>query len=1085
MFTVIIAVCLSALGLSRLYIKGKIKAGEYIAQKIKSEIKKAGKDKNLKWDTLLVSFFPLQVKMTNVKWTQSDSMFPEPLKARVLVVSPDYTSLINKTLSAKITLAESNITMKIKNRQKTGKKLNLPKRFSLSFLENVPISNLVLKKTDLTAVINHQALIVKKLNADIRLSKTKIKIKKNTPFLKVGARPAFSANVKAVIKQDAVYIDYLKLKSKDSELNFSANVEGEIKSRTLRYGKIKIKSSLLSQDITAFAGLMAPSFKNPFKGRITWDSYLQYDKPSRLKGSIELNAKEFSAWDVFLSQVRMKGVIQNQALFFEKWQVHSPGKWHVDLAKSKIVLKKPYRFQAPVAIKNTNITNLLNTFHLQKAPLSGRINGRWNCQGFLLLARPAVECEGASNLRDFAVKGDEDWNVLEIPYLKITNQISFKNRVFTANTSLKLGTDSVIHLKSLFKDGTFTSQYQGGVQLSHLKDLVSLQPKGFLNISEGSLFVQKNKVDIHANLDIKQLVLSQFHIGNVSARFTGIKKGALRFRKIKGSIGRSRYTGNLSVNTLKNTIQIFADFPYLTLPDLKYALKERVYFPFNIKGEGPVSVYLNGPLKISKLSYNLQAQLFKVNWEKEFFPKAVIQLESKNGYVKTNKVEFLKHKGKILFQGKVTPKGNMNATLTGQGLSLQESENISRLTGPEAEGLMDFTMNLRGFFLNPVCKAKINIKNSSYRGYPLKNSHIAIRLRKTQIEAEGSFADRLTVKKLVFPYNKKGFVKFKLAANNWNIKQFFIPKGEANQLYSQFQLNVDSDMDLSYRRDQALSSLTGNVIVRKLNLYANSYKLSNPFPFSLKLENGNIQIEPAIFRSRKGSLSITQNQNINIKGDLKLDFLIFLFPFMRVWEGDLKADLSIKPQLSHLSPKGTLTLKNGTIHLHPYIEPFEDAEAHILVENTKLNFKTIYAKIGGGLLQAKGDINLQKKGVPVNITGGFSHIHFSSFPGIYTKGSGELYMRGNKFPYTLGIKARVEGSRIEKEFTAQNTAQVKLSPRLFLLKENEETFEPINMNFHFSLTDPIQVENSTIKSYFKGKYIKITGPRPTLCYLDL
>ncbi len=1073
-FIVITLTCLGALGFGRLYTKGRVKAGEYIAEKIKSEMKKAGQDGDLKWDTLLVSFFPLKIQMTKVKWSQNSNMFPQPLKAETLAIAPDYMALINKTLSAKITLVESNINMKIKNQKKKNEKHTVLKQFSLNFLDNVPVSNLILKETNLTAVMNNHPLSVRKLNADIRLSKTRVKIKTDTPFLKVGTRPAFSADVKAIIKSNAVYIDYLKFKSKDSQLNLSADIEGEISSRTLKYGKIKALGSLLSKDITAFAGLVYPNFQNPFQGRITLDSYLQYDKSSRFKGSVDLSAKEFSAWNVFLSKVQIKSVVQDQTLFFEEWQALSHNKWQIDLSKSKIILKKPYRFQALVLIKNSQLAHLLKTFHLKTVPLSGQINGRWNCRG-LILTRPDLQCTGSSDLQGFTVSGGKNWNILEIPNLKIKNQFSLKNQVFTANTSLQPGADSLIHIKSLFKEGKFTSRYKGTVRLSDIKDLVSLQPKGFLNISEGGLYVEKSKINIHANLNMEHLILSQFHIGNVKTRFTGVKGGVLRFRKIRGQIGRSQYTGNLSVNVLKNTIQVFADFPYLTLQDLKHALKNRVHFPFEISGAGAVSAYLNGPLKINSLSYTLQARLFKVKWEKEFFPKAVVQIESKNGHVKTNKVEFLKHKGQVLFQGQVNPKGNMIATLTGRGLSLQESENISRLTGPEAEGLINFTMNLRGFFLNPVCKADITVKNSSYRGYPLKDSHIAIRIRKTQIEADGSFADRLTVKKLVFPYDKKGLVEIKAVTNNWNIKEFFIPKGEANQLYSQFQLNIDSDMDLSYKRNQPLRSATGNIRVRKLSVYANSYKLSNPFPFSLKLEKGNIHTEPALFRAGNSSLSITQNQSINIKGDLKLDFFIFLFPFMRVWEGDLKVDLSVKPRLSAFAPKGTLSLKNGTIHLHPYTEPFEDVQADVLVENSKLGFKAIYAKTGGGSLTAKGDVDLRAEGVPVNITGAFSHIHFSSLPGIYAKGSGEVYMRGNRFPYTLGIKARVEGARIEKEFVAQNTAQVKLSPRLFLLQENEESFEPIQMDFHFSLTDPVQVENSTMKSSFKGKYIKITG----------
>ena len=241
-------------------------------------------------------------------------------------------------------------------------------------------------------------------------------------------------------------------------------------------------------------------------------------------------------------------------------------------------------------------------------------------------------------------------------------------------------------------------------------------------------------------------------------------------------------------------------------------------------------------MQINALNYNLQAQLFKIKWEKESFDKAILELESKAGHVKTKKVELFKKAGKVTVQGEVDPKGNMIAEIIGKGLRLQESENISQVAGSETTGTIDFNMSLNGWFLAPLTQAKVLITNTFYRGYPIKNSDIHLRIRKHQIEAKGTVADKLNVKKFIFPYTEDGLVEFQAITNDLSIKEFFLSKGASTQLYNQFRSSINSNIDISYQKNQFSRSVTGNITVDNLQVHANSYKLLNQSPFLLKLE---------------------------------------------------------------------------------------------------------------------------------------------------------------------------------------------------------------------------------------------------------
>ncbi|MYE07467.1 MAG: hypothetical protein F4X95_01770, partial [Oligoflexia bacterium] len=734
-------------GFKRVYKQGKQIAVRHISEKIQSEIKKAGREDQLKWDTLSISLIPLKITITNAHiYLPYKKLFPAPLTVSNLIVEPDYIStLLSRRLSAKVTLLKSDI--KISTKHKTKKKVNINTSFSMDSLRKVPVSHLILKDTNLLFTTKTGVISTRELNANIRLNPIRVAVRADTPFMEVGERPVFSSSINIKITPDRVRVAHFKIKNKDSWLDISSTLNGEIESQKIKSGQVMIKSSFTSEDLNAVAEIINPHFiplvfkssgfkglaarrkepkndekirperyNNPFQGKITLDSQLEYRTTSRLTGYINLSADSFSVWDVFLSQIKIKGTIQDQTLSFEKFQIYNQDKWKIELKQSKVYLQKPYRFKANAAImKNSQLNELFKTFHLKEVPVESYINGEWKCNGKVLF-KPIIECEGDAHLKKFTVWGEgRKWNILNIPDLKIKNRMGFEDNTFTATTVIQSGSDSLVSVDSVLSEqGHFSSQYTGVVHFSDIDNLVELDPKGILKILSGTISVDKKTINVQTDLEIDQFVLSQFYMGNVKAQLSYTEKGFLHFRNIEGQIKKSQYKGNVNINIPENTIQVFAHFPYINLKNLKYALKDQVYFPFEITGTGTVSAYLNGPLKINALNYNLQAQLFKVEWEREFFNKAIIQLESREGHVKTKKVELLRKAGKVIFQGEVNPKGDMTAKMIGTGLHLQESKNISQIIGLETTGIVNFQMNLDGWFLSPFTQARVKVTDSFY-----------------------------------------------------------------------------------------------------------------------------------------------------------------------------------------------------------------------------------------------------------------------------------------------------------------------------------------------------------------------------------
>ena len=1065
-------------GFFTVHKNAKKRTVNYIVKKIQSELKKNKNTIHLEWGQLSVSFLPVKLKVKDIRARIiNNKLFSKPITVETLIVEPDYIRLFKKKLSAKVTLINADIALQ-KNRQMIqDRKVKIQDYFQLDSLLKNPVTSLIVKNAQLQFLDNKNKVIVKKLNTNIHLSASRLTVKADTSSLRINSRPLFSSVVDITLKEDFIHFNNFKIKNETSWLNASGSAKGKIELQKIQSGQINIEGSFLAEDLGTVAKIVDPAFKNPVKGKIILNTGLRYNKTSKLRGFFHLSAEKFSIWDIFADQVEMKGSIEEQIVAFKKFNIRHTNQWNVEFQNSKIKLEKPYEFNTEVFIKDSHLESFFKTFKLEKIPITALTNGKWKCNGTFYQEQNFI-CKGISHLRDFIVHGGREQTVLDIPELKIDGQIAVLNKEFTAQTILKTSDQSHISIESkLDEKGHFSSRYDGVIPLSDIKNLVNLDPKGTLKMVDGTFNVIGDRISIQSNLEMEQFILSKFRMGKVKTQVNYTEKGSLRFRRIYGSIKESRYKGNVNIDIFNNTIQVFAHSPYITLNNLKHVLEDRVSFPFQIDGAGTFNAYLNSPLKINELSYNLQAQFFKINWEREFFKKAIIQIESKNGYVRTKKVELLKNEGKVLFVGQVDPKGNMSAKMTGLGLLLQDSENISRFTGHEIAGVMDFNMNIDGYFLDPLSITTISIKDSFYKGYPIGESKINLRLRKNQIELNGFIADKWNIKNLIYPYTDGDLVEIEATTNNLNMKEFFLSKESSTQLYNQFRSKISSQIKLSYKKNYFLKSVTGAISIDNFHLEANSYKLASKWPFTIELKEGILQVSNILLESGEDNLHIIQSEKgkINLSGNIKLDFFIFLFPFMRMWEGDVMANLDIKPELFDLSFQGQMSVKNGFIQLNSNIDPFEEIYSDIKFENRIIIFQSLYAKMGGGSLKGKGSVSFPMDGyIPVNLTGSFTQVQFSSLPGIYTRGSGQLFLTGKNTPYILGITADIEDTRIEKEFISDKSNKVEVNPRLFFLKESKESFTPIRMQFNLYCREPIEIENSTMKSSFIGK-IKVVG----------
>ncbi len=1069
------------------YKKGQEIAQAFIIQKIKEQEKKLGL--RTEWEKLSVSFIPIKVSVEKAKIQfLRSSVFYKPIEVEKLSISPAYWTLFQKRhLSAKITLTKPNIKIQMITEEIKNKQWNIKQYFSPNFLKKVPIIYLQLKNASLSLKKQEILLSTPSLNTSVHINPLRMKLNIEASDLKISQRPHFSFFLSLTVKRKSIHLNKFKIKNKTSWLDSYGALQIIFEKGKIRFAKFSTKASFHSKDLNAIVQLIDSQFQSPYSGRLKFQTDLQYSPSSFLTGNFDLSTEQLRIKDIFLSRIETKGFIKNKNIHLNKARIHSGKKWTARLEQSKWSLEKPYAFQTQVSIKDSQLNDLFKDFDLADVPVFSKINAVATCKGQWLDSF-SFDCEGITKFNNARVQEDPETIILKLPYLEAKNQFRLSNGVFTTNLTASLSPDSSFQFESkLNEKEEFTANYDGKIKFSDIDDLLDLSPKGTLYVTDGRIQAHEDKLRIHSQLKVDDLVLDQFRLGKVETKLVYTENGLLKFNNIKGSFKKSQYRGSIGIDLFKEQLKAFVRSRFLRLDDVKTSLANRIHLPFSIRGEGSLTAKVSGPLSPRDMDYTIQSQFSKVRWAGEFFDNAVIQIEAKKGHIKTNQVEFIKNAGKIVVEGQVSPRGKLNAQIIGSNVQLQEIDNITEQMELDIAGTANFEINLTGDFFNPLSVAHIRLTNTSLRGHSIKNSDFSVRLKQTQLEATGSIAKKVNLQKFIFPYEKDKFVTVQATTNDLDLREIFFHKDDANNLYNQFRSNIHGELKLSYKKDHFKQTVTGDLKIDQMTIQTYSHQLKNQLPISIQFKNGNIKMDPISLESAQQNIHLSQNWDgkITVSGKTQLEFFIFLFPFMRIFEGNLEAKLNLSPKLFDLQPKGWIRLRKGAIQFDTDIDPFEETSAVVRLKKDHLVIESLYTKMGEGDLEIKGSVAFKDPSfTPVNLVGSFNQIHFHSIKEMYVKGSGTITLKGRSFPYVLGMSANIENALIEKEFiTTDDIRTIKASS--FLPQKSEEIFEPIKLDLNLNFKNSVRIENSMMQARMNGK-IRITNyPSTPFLYGDL
>jgi translocation and assembly module TamB len=194
----------------------------------------------------------------------------------------------------------------------------------------------------------------------------------------------------------------------------------------------------------------------------------------------------------------------------------------------------------------------------------------------------------------------------------------------------------------------------------------------------------------------------------------------------------------------------------------------------------------------------------------------------------------------------------------------------------------------------------------------------------------------------------------------------------------------------------------------------------------------------------------------------------------------LKGVLSLSGQLKgnweNPEVMGSAFIDNGLLRVRDFPQSFEQIRADLLFSHKKIVVNSASGQLGGGPFSADGKIQVKKiNDVLIDVKGRFKDISLTIPDGVKTKGSGDFFLKGNWFPYSLGGEYQVSQGEVSKEIdgNAQKAGKIKPSTFLpdFLI---EDKFQPFLLDWNVILKRPILVKNSLVNSPLSGS-LKVSG----------
>lgn len=910
----------------------------------------------------------------------------------------------------------------------------------------------------------------------VRLLADDVKIKKDENEIELDFSTQFLAD------EEGLYFTGIRVRRQTSYLVATGTLLGDMSHFKFKNAKTKIRSQFNMNEVTVLLRDILGNAKIPTFGGTTFvDGEVIYNFKDIPDSKLKFESKNFEIDRMKLGHVVLQGGSKNREFFVSQLQLENSG-GTLNLDKTKFSVEKPYKFEGTVIGQNINVHNLLEHFDVKNVPVQTKFGAVIPCTGRI---EPTIEINCKGKLENAWVKIDPNPKkpLFELEGARADGEFKITNQNVTYSASIAAGKSSATTSGVVDYQKGFKIQYESPLaRFADMKQTLGFDFKGEVGLKGTTEGSSKSGVFSMA-LTGKEIWFEQFGVGDVKTTLN-YKKGILTFHDFAGKFNQSHYLAQMRVDLTKDRLEVQGRSPFLALEDLQVILSKRVPFPVTLEGNGSAIFRVQGPFELSQMSANVDSSFFRGSVSGDSFDQFHFSFDAINGNLKTDRIQLVKGNSTATLKGTLSPTGELNAHLTTRNVQIDQSENFNRLKTNVA-GTLNAESTLKGKLLDPQIDTRGALTNVQIGERNGPNSSFVANWNLRVLTGEANIIGDAIKTKFIWPFQENRPYSFDVETKDWNFAQFFGVVTDPSRSLTH-ATSLTSTLHLEGTQKD-LKSTSGELAVQKLMVRNGPSSIENHAPLSIKIRNGVISTENFALSGENNSLKITSRDSrvgeLNMNLDGRIDLLIaqILTPFLEDLRGQLSFNINLTGPATSPQFAGSAFVQNGFVRLKAFPHPFEQLNADLFFSQNKLLVNSLKGRLAGGLLSGSGQIEFNSTtDIPIEIRGAIQDSVFTVPEGMTTRGSGDFFIQGRAFPYTLGGNFLVANGSLDKKINATESGAVSVRPSPYLPKFlAEKRFSPITFDLNATLQSPmkvtIEMPQILIEAGVEGR-INIKGP---------
>jgi translocation and assembly module TamB len=1041
---------------------------------------------------LRLSLFPLGVALEETRIVPKPgldkTLAPTELKQVAIGINV-FSLLRGEVRLSRVIFRDSTVTVFLKPElfaKKSGTKPGGP--LSPDILKDLPVDEIQFENMTFMGRIDPQALVFKisELDLDLVNLYNSIYLYVGSPswqFKPAGPYPTLNieAQVRGLMDATELRISALKVKSDQSFVVASGLLNGDFLNASVNTGRFSLRTHVDLPDIANWVRVLPePPSLPKMEGQLNLSTEIAYKgKGQKPDVDVALDTKGIAIDKFRLGDLGGKLAVAADSVSSENLHVHNEAgdiKFEDLHAKWTTAPQKKFpdiSFDTTVGIEKIELRQFLENLGVKHVPIHLDVSAHAPCKGSYD-GHLNVRCEGDIHGEELVVKNmSGKKTIVKAKQFHGKGFATVDENKVTYEAEARMSDKSTGRSKGVIDyDKGFKIDFEGdNLEFNDIQNLVDLKLEGSTKV-KGSTEGDSSWATVTMNLQPKNFWLEDFGIGDFTTQMT-YKSGHLYLQNIDGQYGVSRYTGNIDINLLEDTISLTNKMSYVDLKDLKSLLMRRLPIPIDLTGTGSGQITASGPLDIEKLNYHVTSNFYRGTIARETYDSLHFDVDGISGVAHTRRVQATKANGQLEMRGILKPAWSIDSVFVGRALRLEQSELISTL-GLDLQGQTDFNVVLRGPIKKPHLELNGRLSKVIIADQPQEDSSFRLDINNARLTGSGSFLGNKIQSQVVYPFEAKNPFALEFKTNNWDFTNLFsLISKSANQ--SDFQTGLTMEAKL-HSDEGGFWNSTGLIEVKDLHIRKGSETMKADGPMKLNFKNGVANSENFVISSGDNFLKLNVQNfshdrlNADLNGKLNLGMLGLLTPFITDLRGNVALSVDMKGSAEKPQLSGSTFIDKAYVKLRDFPHPFSNLRADLLFNQQTLMINAFNGELGGGKITADGRISfIARDNVPVDIKGTFSDVALNIPDGYKSRGSGDIAIKGQKFPYLMGINYNITGGDLVAEFGPSNEqGTIKASPYLPKFVK-EENFDPFQFDVKVDLVKPVQVSNSLLKAQVQGQ----------------